>query len=180
MYANGKWNDYTGQNVDVGFIAEFDKTPTATSTPAPTNTPNATQKPQATNRPQSTKKPQATKKPSSQNDDADYNWSSDDTSSDDVTVKKVTGVKVKKAAKKSLIVTWRWFVSQDGFEVQYALNKSFTKKKKTKRYDLYAERVKLRGLKRKKTYYVRVRAFKKVGTKKVYGKWSITKKCKVK
>lgn len=180
MYANGKWNDYTGQNVDVGFIAEFDKTPTATSTPAPTNTPNATQKPQATNRPQSTKKPQATKKPSSQTDDSAYNWSSDDISSDDVTVKKVTGVKVKKAAKKSLIVTWRWFVSQDGFEVQYALNKSFTKKKKTKRYDLYAERVKLRGLKRKKTYYVRVRAFKKVGTKKVYGKWSITKKCKVK
>ena len=180
MYANGKWNDYTGQNVDVGFIGEFDKTPTATSTPAPSNTPNATQKPQATNRPQSTKKPQATKKPSSQNDDADYNWSSDDTSSDDVTVKKVTGVKVKKAAKKSLVVTWRWFVSQDGFEVQYALNKSFTKKKKTKRYDLYAERVKLRGLKRKKTYYVRVRAFKKVGTEKVYGKWSITKKCKVK
>ena len=180
MYANGKWNDYIGQSVDVGFIGEFDKTPTATSTPAPSNTPNATQKPQATNRPQSTKKPQATKKPSSQNDDADYNWSSDDTSSDDVTVKKVTGVKVKKVAKKSLIVTWRWFVSQDGFEVQYALNKSFTKKKKTKRYDLYAERVKLRGLKRKKTYYVRVRAFKKVGTKKVYGKWSITKKCKVK
>lgn len=180
MYANGKWNDYTGQSVDIGFIGEFDKTPTATSTPAPTNTPNATQKPQATNRPQSTKKPQATKKPSSQNDDADYNWSSSDTSSDNVTVKKVTGVKVKKAAKKSLIVTWRWFVSQDGFEVQYALNKSFTKKKKTKRYDLYAERVKLRGLKRKKTYYVRVRAFKKVGTKKVYGKWSITKKCKVK
>ena len=180
MYANGKWNDYTGQSVDVGFIGEFDKTPTATSTPAPTNTPNATQKPQATNRPQSTKKPQATKKPSSQTDDSDYNWSSSDTSSDDVTVKKVTGVKVKKAAKKSLIVTWRWFVSQDGFEVQYALNKSFTKKKKTKRYDLYAERVKLRGLKRKKTYYVRVRAFKKVGTEKVYGKWSITKKCKVK
>lgn len=180
MYANGKWNDYTGQSVDVGFIGEFDKTPTATSTPAPTNTPNATQKPQATNRPQSTKKPQATKKPSSQADDSDYNWSSSDTSSDDVTVKKVTGVKVKKAAKKSLIVTWRWFVSQDGFEVQYALNKSFTKKKKTKRYDLYAERVKLRGLKRKKTYYVRVRAFNKVGTKKVYGKWSITKKCKVK
>lgn len=180
MYANGKWNDYTGQSVDVGFIGEFDKMPTATSTPAPTNTPNATQKPQATNRPQSTKKPQATKKPSSQTDDSAYNWSSDDISSDDVTVKKVTGVKVKKAAKKSLVVTWRWFVSQDGFEVQYALNKSFTKKKKTKRYDLYAERVKLRGLKRKKTYYVRVRAFKKVGTKKVYGKWSITKKCKVK
>ena len=180
MYANGKWNDYIGQNVDIGFIGEFDKTPTATSTPAPTNTPNATQKPQATNRPQSTKKPQATQKPSSQTDDSDYNQSSDDTSSDDVTVKKVTGVKVKKAAKKSLIVTWRWFVSQDGFEVQYALNKSFTKKKKTKRYDLYAERVKLRGLKRKKTYYVRVRAFKKVGTEKVYGKWSITKKCKVK
>lgn len=180
MYANGKWNDYTGQSVDVGFIGEFDKTPTATSTPAPTNTPNATKKPQATSRPQSTKKPQATKKPSSQTDDSDYNWSSSDTSSDNVTVKKVTGVKVKKAAKKSLIVTWRWFVSQDGFEVQYALNKSFTKKKKTKRYDLYAERVKLRGLKRKKTYYVRVRAFKKVGTKKVYGKWSITKKCKVK
>ena len=38
-----KWNDYTGQNVDVGFIGEFDKTPTATSTPAPATAPNATQ-----------------------------------------------------------------------------------------------------------------------------------------
>ena len=35
-------------------------------------------------------------------------------------------------------------------------------------------------LKKKKTYYIRVRAYKMNGKKKVYGKWSTVKKVKIK
>lgn len=77
-------------------------------------------------------------------------------------------------------VSWGWFVKQDGFEVQYALYKKFTKGKKTTKCSTYKQVVTLKNLKKKKTYYVRVRAYKKNGSKKVYGSWSFVKKCKVK
>lgn len=35
-------------------------------------------------------------------------------------------------------------------------------------------------LKSKKTYYVRMRDYNMSGSKKIYGKWSMVKKCKVK
>ena len=65
----------------------------------------------------------------------------------------------------------------DGYQVQYSLKKNFKSKKvkwtkKTK--------ISMRGLKKKKTYYFRVRAYKRSNGKKVYGKWSkvVKKKCK--
>lgn len=94
--------------------------------------------------------------------------------------KKVSSVKVKKTGKKKLKVSWKQITGQDGYEVQYALNKSFTKSKKTKNYGRKTHDVTLKGLKSKKTYYVRVRAYKKNGTKNVYGSWSVVKKTKVK
>lgn len=94
--------------------------------------------------------------------------------------KKVSSVKVKKTGKKKLKVSWKQITGQDGYEVQYALNKSFTKSKKTKKYGRKTHDVTLKGLKSKKTYYVRVRAYKKNGTKNVYGSWSVVKKTKVK
>ena len=36
------------------------------------------------------------------------------------------------------------------------------------------------GLKSKKTYYVKIRSYKKVGKKKYYGAWSKVKKVKIK
>ncbi len=93
---------------------------------------------------------------------------------------KVKGVKVKKSGRKKLKISWKWFLDQDGFEMQYALNKSFTKGKKTKRYKAYNDRATLKKLKSKKTYYVRIRAYKKNKGKKIYGSWSAVKKCKVK
>lgn len=87
---------------------------------------------------------------------------------------------VKAIGKKKLKVTWKWDVGVSGYQVQYALNKSFTKGKKTKSAGKYAEVKTLTGLKTKKYYYVRVRAYKKSGSKTVYGSWSTVKKCKVK
>ncbi len=57
------------------------------------------------------------------------------------------------------------------------MSKNF-KKKKTK--TTKGNKAVLGKLKKKKTYYVKVRAYKVVNGKKVYGKWSQTakKKCK--
>ena len=37
----------------------------------------------------------------------------------------------------------------------------------------------IKKLKKKKTYYVRVRAYKVVGGRNIYGKWSAVKKIKI-
>ena len=58
------------------------------------------------------------------------------------------------------------------------MNKKFTKKKKSK---LTAKaKFTVKKLKKKRTYYFRVRAYKLNGKTKVYGKWSKVKKVKVK
>ena len=70
-----------------------------------------------------------------------------------------------------------YFTGAKGYQLQYALNKKFKKKKsvQTKK-----TKYTIKKLKKKKTYYIRVRAYKMNGRKKVYGKWSKVKKVKIK
>ncbi len=84
------------------------------------------------------------------------------------TIKKLT------PAKKAMTVAIKAKVTNaTGYEIQLATNKSFTKGKKTvKTTKLTAKATKLTG---KKKYFVRVRAYQKVGSKTYYGKWSATK-----
>lgn len=63
-----------------------------------------------------------------------------------------------------------------GYQVQYATNSKFTGAK-TKKFT--AASVMISGLS-KKTYYFRVRAYKKSGSKIAYSKWSSTKKAEIK
>ena len=65
-----------------------------------------------------------------------------------------------------------------GYEVQYAMDKKFTRslKKKTVKTTYCT----VKKVKRSKTYFVRVRAYKLQGTKKIYSKWTKVKKIKVK
>lgn len=93
---------------------------------------------------------------------------------------KVSLRSVKTAGKKKLKVAWRWSVDQDGYQIQYAQNRKFTKKKKTVNISPYYVDKTLSKLVSKKTYYVRVRACKYYIGKKYYGPWSNVKKCKVK
>lgn len=90
---------------------------------------------------------------------------------------KVKGLSVAKDGKKRLYVSWS-YNSADCFQIQYALNKSFTKGKKTKNSS-YCQ-ITLKQLKSKKNYFVRVRGYNKSGGRRKYGKWSIIKKCKTK
>ena len=73
---------------------------------------------------------------------------------------------------RKLVVRWNAVKGAKGYQLQYALNKKFKKKKsvQTKK-----TKYTIKKLKKKKTYYIRVRAYKMNGKKKVYGKWSKVK-----
>lgn len=95
-----------------------------------------------------------------------------------VKVKKTTGLKVMNTKGKNLVVRYSKVSGAKGYQITYATNSKFTKGKKvvntTKRTKT------IQKLKKGKTYYVRVRAYKKDSTgRKVYGKYSTVKKIKI-
>ena len=91
----------------------------------------------------------------------------------------MTEAEIKKAlSKKGRLKLFLGKVTgAKGYQLQYALNKKFKKKK-----SIQTKKTKytIKKLKKKKTYYIRVRAYKMNGKKKVYGKWSKVKKVKIK
>ena len=93
---------------------------------------------------------------------------------------KVSGLVVKNKKKKEIIVTWSQNTNVSGFQIQYAQNKKFTKKKKSKMVGKNTSQKTITKLEKGKTYYVRVRAYKKSLGEKIYGGWSEIKKVKIK
>lgn len=92
-----------------------------------------------------------------------------------VSVRRVSSVKLKQK-KQTVTASWKKVSGADGYQVCYSTSKKW--KKKTQK--LTANRkVEIKRLKRKKTYYFRVRAYRKDGAGKVYGAWSNTKKIRV-
>ncbi len=132
---------------------------------------SATNKPSTTQQSAANNKSTVTKKPSSSTHSNHYSKVSKPG--------KVTGLKVKNKKKKKMIVSWNWKTSVAGFQIQYAWNKKFTKKKKSKMVGKWTSKKTITKLKKGKTYYVRVRAYKKSSGKKIYGKWSKIKKIKI-
>lgn len=98
----------------------------------------------------------------------------------DVEPSKVSGFSLRNIRSKKIRVTWMWQADVDKFQVQYALNRSFTKAKKTKTVSGYSNSKTIKGLKKGKTYYVRVRGYNNSSYGKLYGKWSVVKKVKIK
>lgn len=90
-----------------------------------------------------------------------------------------------KAKKKGIKVSWKKLKGADGYQIQYSLNKKFKKGKKFGTKKVLVKKGKtvkkvLKKLKSKKTYFVRIRAYKIVDGKKKFGPWSKKKKVKVK
>lgn len=79
-------------------------------------------------------------------------------------------------AKGKVRVTIRAVAKTTGYQVSYATNKKFKKAKKQSSKKLKTVISKLK----KKTYYIRVRAYRKDDGGKVYSKWSAVKKIKIK
>ena len=96
------------------------------------------------------------------------------------TVKRVA-VKTVKSGKKKVTVRWKKLSGASGYQVQTALNKKFTKGKKSclvKKAKTTKKTV--TKLKKGKMYYVRVRGYCMYQGRKIYGKWSKVKRVKVK
>ncbi len=104
------------------------------------------------------------------------------TTESEVSVKKslaVPKVTLKKKSKTKLNVRWKKIAGASGYKVQYSLKKKSgfktitIKKGKTTGYTISR-------LKKGKTYYVRVCAYRTVKGKKISGKWSKAKTIKLK
>lgn len=95
-----------------------------------------------------------------------------------VTPKKVTGLKLSKKKSASVKIKWKKATGASGYEVAMKTGKKGKYKKvadvKSESKVTYTKK----KLKKGKTYYVKVRAYKIIDGKKVYGAYSSAKKCK--
>ncbi len=92
-------------------------------------------------------------------------------------VKKLT---LKNSAKKTMQVSFKKVKGADGYQITYSAGKKFPKKS-TKSVSVTKVKKAVKNLKKGKTYYVKVRAYKKDSTgKKIYGAYSSVKKVKIK
>jgi len=95
-------------------------------------------------------------------------------------IKKVSLAGVKPGKRKAT-VRWKKVPGASGYQVQAALNRKFTKGKKTYAVKkAKATKKTIRKLRRKKKYFVRARAYRSVKGRKYYGSWSRAKSVKVK
>lgn len=145
------------------------QTPSTASTANPGETPAAA----ATAKPTKTPSPAATRTP------AATASASPSPTTNVVPLLKISGLKTSKLFGNRLHVSWTKPSAARGYELQYARSKNFKKKLKTvNKFFSTPSYVTLRNLKKKKTYYIRVRAYTRVRGKKILGKWSSVKKVK--
>ena len=97
------------------------------------------------------------------------------------TVKKTTLKSAKNAKGKKLVVKWKKNTAGNGYQIQYSTSKKFAKGNKTNTISKNkTTSYTIKKLKKKKTYYVRIRTYKKVSGKTYYSGWSSVKKVKIK
>ncbi len=83
--------------------------------------------------------------------------------------------------KGSLKLQWSTVSNASGYQIRYSKAKAMNKGVKTKKISGGSKsKVTIKKLSRKKNYYVQIRAFKKSGSKIVYGKWSSKMRLKTK
>ena len=97
---------------------------------------------------------------------------------------KVT-IKKPARAKKGFTVKWKELSKKkrkkiSGIEIQYSTRKNFASDYKIRKAKKTAVSKKITKLKRKKTYYVRIRTYKMINGKKHVSKWSKVRKVKTK
>ncbi len=89
---------------------------------------------------------------------------------------------LKSSKSATLTATWSKLSGADGYQLYLSTSKKFTTKTTKKVTVKKNKTVKatVKGLKKKKTYYVKLRGYKTVNSKKVYGTFGTVKSAKVK
>lgn len=156
--------------------------PHVVETPKPTVTPTATAKPTSTPKATATAKPKttATAKPKTT---ATAKPKATATAKPKSTAKvtapgKVKDVVVKNNKKKTLTITWKKTSGAKGYQLRFATTKKIPSGAAS--VTLTGHRAALTDLSKGSVFYVKVRAYKLNGKKKVYGAYSAVKKGKVK
>lgn len=82
--------------------------------------------------------------------------------------------------KKHITISWGKDTSVTGYHLYVSLDKNFKNNTFERWFKAKTTSMNTGGMKSKRTYYVKIRAYKTVGKKKLYGAWSSTKKVKIK
>ena len=93
------------------------------------------------------------------------------------------GTKITKLIKKKKGFTAKWSkrtTQTDGYQIRYSAKKNMTKSKSVVVGKAKTVTKAIKKLKKKTTYYVQIRTYKKVGGVKFYSAWSSSKKVKTK
>lgn len=97
-----------------------------------------------------------------------------------VVPKKMTLKSAKATGKKRIKISWKKDSTATGYQIYISQKKNFKSKTIQRFYKKNKLTATVDFLKRNKTYYVKVRAYKTVGKTKYYGSWSKVKRVKVK
>lgn len=89
-------------------------------------------------------------------------------------------IKKIEAKKKALIVRWKEEANITGYKLQYSRKKNFKKAKTITIRGSYSDSKRIKKLKRKKKYYVRMRTYKIIEGETFFSAWSKVKKKKTK
>ena len=82
--------------------------------------------------------------------------------------------------KKTIVAGWKRDKMASGYQIRYADNKNFKKSKSITVKKNKTTSVKIKNLKKKKTYYVKVRSYKLSAGEKIYSSYSKAKRVKIK
>lgn len=97
-----------------------------------------------------------------------------------INLKKTKLSSAKSTKRKTFTTTWKKTGGNSGWQVQYSTNKKFRSGVRTVNLKSRNTKLTVRKLRSRKTYYIRVRGYKKVKGKIMYAGWSNVKKVKVK
>lgn len=145
--------------------------PTATPTVKPTKQPTATPKATATVKPTRTPSVTASANPTTApDDDAAATKKPTKTSSKNPKGTKIA--KVKAGSKKLVVKVKAQKVKTNGYQIRYSLKKNMKGSKTITLTRNTRTSATIKKLKGRKTYYIQVRTYRKIGKKKYYSTWS--------
>lgn len=114
-------------------------------------------------------------------DDEDTTETSTEVAIEDMPFVKTDKVSITdgKFTKKSIyVIKWDKFPGADGYEFKLCINKSFKKKFKPSSAEITQNQMQVNKVKKKYTYYYKVRAFRQTDDGYEYSKWTKTHKFK--
>ena len=97
-----------------------------------------------------------------------------------ITLKKTTLSGASSPKEGQIKASWAKDTQAEGYQVEYATNKTFTNGKRVKAEGGSKQSVLIENLTGNKQYYVRIRSYKKVGSSNWYSEWSAAKQVRVK